>query len=91
MKAQNRKIICYDLHGADRDDYNDLYEYIEKTYNGVRATESVYVIDTVINPGDIRDSLIKLCGKRKISILVGPLPFGVHTSNIPNYEEFLEK
>ena len=66
------------------------YEYIEKTYKGVRATESVYVIDTMVSPKDIKEALLKLCGKRNISILVGPLPYGVYTSNIPNYREFLD-
>ena len=39
-----RKILCYDLHGADSEDYNDLYEEIENNYSGTRTTESTFVI-----------------------------------------------
>ncbi len=39
----SRKILCYDLHGADSSNYQDVYDYVENKLNGTRATESVFV------------------------------------------------
>lgn len=47
-----KRIIHYDLHHKDTDDYQDLYDTLVKL-NGKKITESVYWIDTNLSQKDI--------------------------------------
>jgi hypothetical protein len=49
-------LITYDLRKPGRD-YSTLYDAIKSFGNWAHPVESVWIIDTTKNPGDIRDYL----------------------------------
>ena len=79
----SRKILCYDLHGADSDDYQDVYEYIEDELEGTRATESVFVFFSDKENNVLRDDFVNRFG-RNVSVLVNDFPLGACWSGIDN-------
>lgn len=82
-----RKILCYDLHGADSDDYQDVYDYIENTLKGYRATESVYVFNSNLKNSELCDDF-KLRFGDDVSLVVGDLPAGVSTNKIDTFSKW---
>lgn len=82
-----RKIICYDLHGADSNDYLNIYDYIEVSLKGVRATESVFVAFTDISNSELRDKLSNMFGGN-ISVIVNDFPVGASWVNLRNADKW---
>ena len=85
-----RKILCYDLHGANSDDYNEVYDSIEKRLNGTRATESVFIFFSDKTNKELRDELATRFGK-DISLLVNDFPYSAYTWYIKNSDKWLNK
>ena len=85
-----RKILCYDLHGANSEDYNDVYEYIEGQLSGTRATESVYIFFSNLDNKSLRDDFVKRFGK-DVSVLVNDFPKGAKFHNIKEYSNWADK
>lgn len=85
-----RKILCYDLHGANSDDYNKAYDYIEKYLNGTRATESVFIFYSDKTNKELRDEFLIRFGK-KVSLLINDFPYSAYTWQIENREKWLNK
>ena len=79
----SRKILCYDLHDADRDDYQEVYDYIEEKLNGTRATESVFIFFSDLDNKSLRDTFVQKFGKG-ISVLVNDFPANAAWDNIEN-------
>lgn len=79
-----RKYIGYDLHDKDRQDYQDLYDFIESNYEAYRILESMYVIFTSDSNEKILNDLTRVIGKRNASIVVGDMPTPVNTNGIHN-------
>ena len=79
----SRKILCYDLHGANSDDYQKIYDYIENELNGTRATESVFIFFSEDDNKALRDDFVEKFGKN-VSILVNDFPPGACWSGINN-------
>lgn len=77
----SRKILCYDLHGADSEDYNDVYDYIEKQLDGTRATESVYIFFSDSTNAVLRDTFVEKFGN-DVSVLVNDFPKGAYWNEI---------
>ena len=86
----NRKILCYDLHGANSDDYSDVYDYIEKRMNGTRATESVFIFFSIKTNKELRDELATKFGKG-ISFLINDFPCAASTWHIKDSDKWLNK
>ena len=86
----SRKILCYDLHDADRDDYQEVYDYIEEKLNGTRATESVFIFFSDQKNEDLRDIFVQKFGKG-ISVLVNDFPQGASFSGIIDNEKWFRK
>ncbi len=78
-----RKILCYDLHGADSDDYQDVYDYIEDNLSGTRATESVFIFFSDRDNKNLRDDFVKKFGK-DVSVLVNDFPYVACWNGIDN-------
>ena len=54
-----KRIITYDLKHADRDDYQMLYELFYEL-NGIKLTESTYVINTELSKQEIIKKIKKV-------------------------------
>ena len=89
-KQATRKILCYDLHGADSEDYNDVYSYIEDELDGTRATESVYIFFSKEGNGKLRDTFVEKFGK-DVSVLVNDFPQGAHWNKIEDSDNWIIK
>ena len=85
-----RKILCYDLHGANSDDYNEVYDYIEKRLNGTRATESAFIFFSDRNNKELRDEFVTKFGKN-VSLLINDFPCATATWRIKDSEKWLNK
>ena len=79
----SRKILCYDLHGADSGNYQAIYDYIEEKLNGTRATESVFIFFSAEDNKHLRDDFVNRFGKN-ISVLVNDFPPGASWHEIDN-------
>lgn len=79
----SRKILCYDLHGADSTNYQDVYSYIEEKLSGTRATESVFVFFSNRDNKVLRDDFVNRFGK-DVSVLVNDFPPGACWNGIDN-------
>ncbi len=86
----NRKILCYDLHGADSSDYKEVYSYIEDTFYGTRATDSVYILYSSKNNEELRDIFLNKFGN-DVSVLVNDFPKGAQSFNLENSENWMNK
>lgn len=82
-----RKIICYDLHGGNPEDYSSVYEFIEFSLKGVRATESVYIGFSDISNSELRDKLSNMFGEN-ITVLVNDFPVGASWYNLKDSEKW---
>ena len=49
-------LVTYDLKKPGKD-YQPLYDYIKGTYTWCKGLESVWLLDTAVEPGKIRDDL----------------------------------
>lgn len=85
-----RKILCYDLHGADSDDYNEVYEYIEEQLDGTRATESVYIFFSDLKNETLKTDFVNRFGKG-VSILVNDFPTGASWNKIDGTNKWRQK
>ena len=54
-----KRVIAYDLHHKETNDYKDLYELFDQM-NGTQLSESVYGIETSLNQDEIEKKL-KMC------------------------------
>lgn len=52
-----KRVIAYDLHHKDTNDYEDLYKVLEE-FNGIQLSESVYGIKTDKSQNEIEKALI---------------------------------
>lgn len=86
-----RKFIAYDLHDKDSQDYQDLYDFIEETYESYRVLESMYVIFSDESNEKIRDDVLKIVGKRNASLMVGNLPKPVRSHNVPFKDKWCDR
>lgn len=86
-----RKIVCYDLHDADANEYNDLYIRLKNSYNGYRITESAFVVFSNLSNKEILNDLYDICEDKNISLIVADLPAGVHTYNIKDTDKWFNK
>ena len=80
----SRKILCYDLHGGDSSDYQEVYDYIEGELNGTRATESVFIFFSKNDNKVLRDDFVDRFGNNSISVLVNDFPPGACWNNVDN-------
>ena len=85
-----RNSVCYDLNGADKDDYQDIYDYIEYNLNGTRATESVFIIFSDLDNKSLRDTFIQKFGK-DVSVLANDFPANEAWDNPENTSRWENK
>ena len=85
-----RKILCYDLHGADSSDYQEVYNYIEDTFYGTRATDSVYILYSSKSNKELCDIFLNKFGN-DVSILVNDFPKEASFRNIKDYKNWMYK
>ena len=78
-----RKILCYDLHGGNSSDYQDVYDYVEEELNGTRATESVFIFFSKNDNKVLRDDFVSRFGDN-VSVLVNDFPPSACWSGIEN-------
>ena len=86
----SRKILCYDLHGANRDDYQEVYDYIENDLDGTRATESVFIFFSNRSNKELKKEFVSRFGK-DVSVLVNDFPQGASFSGISDNEKWVGK
>lgn len=86
----SRKILCYDLHGSDSTEYQDVYDYIEETLNGTRATESVFIFFSSSDNKDLRDDFVGRFGN-DVSVIVNDFPSGACWNEINNADKWKQK
>ena len=85
-----RKILCYDLHGADAGDYQDFYDYLEENYKAYRVNESVFVFFSDEENKTLKEEFLKHLGK-DASFFVADLPSRVAVYGIENFESWRNK
>ena len=76
-----RKILCYDLHNGDSDDYQEVYDYIEGSLRGTRATESVFIFFSNNDNKVLRNEFVRRF-RDNVSVLVNDFPPGACWSGI---------
>lgn len=85
-----RKILCYDLHGADAGDYQDFYDYLKENYSAYRVNESVFVFFSDKKNMDLAEEFLKHFGKHA-SFFVADLSNGVSAYGIENFNNWRNK
>ena len=83
----SRKILCYDLHGVDSSNYQNVYDYVENKLNGTRATESVFVFFSNNDNKNLRDDFVNRFGK-DVSIIINDFPQGAAWNEIEKTERW---